>query len=397
MIYLDNNATTKPTPRVVEAMMPYLQECYFNASASIAVFSGADKPRRDAAIGMSELLNAEEPDCFFFTSGATESNNWVIFSVAKNNAGGRIIVSEIEHPSLAEPASELTSRGFDVVRLPVNQNGVVDLQALREALTKETILVSIMAANNETGVLQPLTEIGRMIREGSPAAIFHTDATQVVGKSAIDLQGDWEEVDMLSFSAHKFHGPKAIGGLYIRPGITLKPMLLGGGQEEGLRPGTTNTPGLAGLAIAAREAQLYPCESVATLRNEFERELCKNVPAVLIHGEEAPRLPNTSFFSLPGVLSSQAVDLLGAEGIYCATGSACSAGATQPSKTLLAMGIPYDVAKCAVRVSISKFTTRRELTELIRKLGQISNVGFAPERTHNEDKPTTAFAERHRM
>ena len=271
MIYLDNNATTQPTARVVEAMLPYLTECYFNASASTAAFTGADKPRCEAAAAMARLLNAEEPDCFTFTSGATESNNWVFSSFARGRKAGRVLVSAVEHASVSEPAAELARAGFEVVEVPVDAQGVVRLDALRDALREDTALVSIMAANNETGVLEPVAEIGRLIRELCPAALFHTDATQAVGKIPVDLQGDWQDVDLLSFSAHKFHGPKGIGGLYIRPGFAvLADILKGGGQESGLRSGTINTPALAGLALAIRRLRLKT-QAIRDLRVTFER------------------------------------------------------------------------------------------------------------------------------
>ena len=209
MIYLDNNATTKPYPQVVEAMLPYLTECYFNASASTAGYTGADKPRYAASSEMAKLLNAEAPEAFAFTSGATESNNWVFACCPRSRNGiSRYVISSVEHASVSEPARALSRRGFEIVEVKVDPDGVVDLEALRVALTSNTVLVSIMAANNETGVLQPIEEIGQLVRQYCPDAFFHTDATQAVGKLRINLQEEWAEVDLLSFSAHKFHGPK---------------------------------------------------------------------------------------------------------------------------------------------------------------------------------------------
>jgi cysteine desulfurase len=368
MIYLDNNATTQPTARVVEAMLPYLTECYFNASASTAAFTGADKPRREAAAAMTKLLNAEEPDCFIFTSGATEANNWVFSSFATGRKTGRILVSAIEHAAVAEPAAELARVGFEIVEVPVDAQGVVRLDALRNALRKDTAMVSIMAANNETGVLEPVAEIGRLIRELCPAALFHTDATQAVGKIPVDLQRDWPEVDLLSFSAHKFHGPKGIGGLYIRPGIDLEPMLMGGGQEFGLRSGTTNTPALAGLATAAAEAYELECWSIGEIRDQFETDLLLAFPGAVIHSNNTRRLPNTSFFSLPGFLSDQVVEALAVQGVLVGTGAACNAGAMQHSKTLQSMGVCHDVASSSVRVSLSRFSSLAHVTELLTRL-----------------------------
>ena len=371
MIYLDNNATTQPTARVVEAILPYLTECYFNASASTAAFTGADKPRSQAAAAMAKLLNAEESDCFTFTSGATESNNWVFSSFARGRKTGRILISAVEHASVSEPAAELARAGFQVVEVPVDAQGVVRLDALRDALREDTALVSIMAANNETGVLEPVAEIGRLIRERCPAALLHTDATQAVGKIPVDLQGDWQDVDLLSFSAHKFHGPKGIGGLYIRPGFELEPMLLGGGQERGLRSGTTNTPALAGLAAAASEACELKDQTIRDLRDTFETRLQHELPEAVIHSRNVPRLPNTSYFSLPGMLGEEMAGALATAGIIVGTGAACSAGAIQSSKTLRAMGVAHEIAVGGLRVSLSRSSTLQALTDLIVQLKAI--------------------------
>jgi cysteine desulfurase len=368
MIYLDNNATTQPTARVVEAMLPYMTECYFNASASTAGFTGADVPRYQASAAMAKLLNAEESDCFAFTSGATESNNWVFTSLAKTRKAGRILVSAIEHSSVSAPAAEMSRVGLKVVEIPVNNQGIIRLDALREALREDTALVSIMAANNETGVLEPVAEIGRLIRELCPAALFHTDATQAVCKMPIDLQGDWQDVDLLSFSAHKFHGPKGIGGLYVRPGIEVEPMITGGGQEYGLRAGTTNTPALAGVAAATANAFKYEHDSIGHLRDLFESLLLNEFPDAVIHSRDARRLSNTSCFSLPGISGENMVGLLAAAGIIVGTGSACSAGAIQPSKTLQSMGVNYLMVGGALRVSLSMFSKMDEMTELILQL-----------------------------
>ena len=387
MIYLDNNATTQPTTRVVEAMLPYLTECYFNASASTAAFTGADKPRREAAAAMARLLNAEEPDCFTFTSGATESNNWVFSSFARGRKAGRVLVSAVEHASVSEPAAELARAGFEVVEVPVDAQGVVRLDALRDALREDTALVSIMAANNETGVLEPVAEIGRLIRELCPAALFHTDATQAVGKLPVDLQREWQEVDLVSFSAHKFHGPKGIGGLYIRPALDLAPMILGGEQEKGLRSGTTNTPSLAGLAAAAREVRNLDCRETRALRDSLESKLQTVFPDLVIHSKNVHRLPNTTCFSLPLAQAEEVVGRLAEAGIIVGTGAACSAGALQPSKTLRAMGVSHEVASSTLRVSLSRFSTDGDIARLLKVLPTVqkkSSFGYSYASTSSE-------------
>jgi cysteine desulfurase len=242
---------------------------------------------------------------------------------------------------------------------------------MRDALKEDTALISIMAANNETGVLQPVAEIGRLIRERCPVALFHTDATQAVGKIPIDLQGEWQDVDLLSFSAHKFHGPKGIGGLYIRPGFEIEPMLLGGGQEHGLRSGTTNTPSLAGLAVAASEARDMNLYAIRELRDTFETCLQVEFPDIMIHSRTAPRLPNTSCFSLSGIIGEEIALALASNEIIVGTGAACSAGAIQSSKTLRSMGVAHEIAVGGLRVSLSRFSSHQETTNLIARLKAI--------------------------
>jgi cysteine desulfurase len=374
MIYLDNNATTQPSLRVSAATLRYLNECYFNASASSVAFTGADLPRRSAAAAICKLLNAEEPDCISFTSGATESNNWVFSSISKMHDGGTIVISAIEHASVYEPAAELSRRGFRVIDLPVNTQGIVRLDALRNALKEDTVLVSIIAANNETGVLEPISEIGHLIRQHRPSALFHTDATQAVAKIQIDLQNKWDEVDLVSFSAHKFHGPKGVGGLYLRPGIELPPLLLGGGQEAGRRSGTTNTPGLAGLAVAATDWIPFSVKAVAEVRDQFETELKARFPGVRIHSFGAPRLPNTSCFSLPGVVGEEVAEILAAQGIIVGTGSACTSGAMHPPRTLLAMQVDYEVARAALRISLNASTNSEQLSMLLHSLESVCQI-----------------------
>jgi cysteine desulfurase len=371
MIYLDNNATTQPSSSVIGAVMPYLQECYFSASASSSALTGADEPLIDASRAMVRLLNAEEPNCFVFTSGATESNNWIFLSLRKQQSAGRIIISAIEHPSIFEPANELANAGFEVIEIPVNADGVVSLDALTAAMSQDTLLVSVMAANNETGVLAPIGEIGRLIRKHCESAIFHTDATQGLGKIPIDLQKDWEEVDLLSFSAHKFHGPKGIGGLYLRPGMELYPMMLGGGQQNGRRSGTDNTPMLAGLALAASEALQLRAEEIRSLRDEFENKLSIAFPNSIIHSRSVQRLPNTSYFSIPGVDAEEVAVLLAGSGVIVGTGAACSSGSLEGSRTLRSMGVSANLASSALRISLSRFSTSDQLEDFLNSLADL--------------------------
>jgi cysteine desulfurase len=371
MIYFDNNATTQVSAEVLNAMLPFFTEHYMNSSSVAAAYFGADKPREQAASALTRLLKAEEPSCFTFTSGATESNNWVLGPIASSLSGKIVVISSIEHPSITEPAEALSKRGFTVRTVPVGEEGALRLDQLSDCLNSEVALVSIMAANNETGAIQPIPQIGKLIRERAPAAIFHTDATQAVGKITIDLCSEWEHVDLLSFSAHKFHGPKGIGGLYARPEIDLPPMLPGGGQESGRRSGTSNTPALAGLAVAADLARKADMRSVLTLRDDFETALHDRFDQVIFHGRSTLRLPNTSCFSLPGFAAEDLAEEFAARGIVIGTGSACSTGTLHPPKTLLAMGIEYGIAKAALRLSLSRMNTQEHLAQLLTELTEI--------------------------
>lgn len=353
-------------------MLQYLTTCFFNAAGPTGAFTGADSPRRDAAAAMRRLLNAEESDCFSFTSGATESNNWVLASATHEHTGGRVVISAIEHPSVAKAADTLRRNGVDVVEIPVDRNGIVQTDALAASLSESVHLVSIIAASNETGVIQPLKLIGQVIRERAPRALFHTDATQAIGKVPIDVMQEWPEVDFLTFSAHKFHGPKGVGGIYVRPGVTIEPMLRGGDQERGLRSGTTNTPGLAGLAAAALEADPGGTMScVAELRDQFEDELLSEVPSAIIHSRCASRLPNTSCFSIPGTVAENLAQALALDGIIVGIGSACSAGSLSPPKAVLALGVDYGVARGTLRVSLSAMTSQQDLRALLGSLKRL--------------------------
>jgi cysteine desulfurase len=352
---------------VIEAMARVSCEAYINPSSTVGTVVGTDRIRLQAAETMRQLVNAEEIDGFYFTSGATESNNWVMGPFARSSPSRTIIISDIEHPSVTAAAEVLMSEGFRILKTPVSGGGLLDLEELSQMLDGDVAIVSVMAANNETGVVQPMREIGRLIRTRSPGALFHSDATQTIGKMAIDLQGDWEDIDILSFSAHKFHGPKGIGGIYVRPGIAVRPFIHGGGQEGGLRSGTTNTPALAGLAVAAASARAT-IPFAPDLRDKFETELRMEFPSVVVHSVQAPRLPNTSCFSIPGIVASDIVYALADEQIVIGTGSACSAGAAKPPRTLLKMRVDYDLAASALRVSLGKFNCRADLSSLIAAL-----------------------------
>jgi cysteine desulfurase len=244
----------------------------------------------------------------------------------------------------------------------------VRIEELDRLLTEDTALVSIMAANNETGVLQPIQDIARLVKARNGSTLFHTDATQAVGKIPVDLCGSWQDVDILSFSAHKFHGPKGVGGLYARPEIELPPMILGGGQENGRRSGTVNTPALAGLAVAADLADLRAFSAVAELRDRLEETLLEKFPSVTVHSAAVSRLPNTSCFSIPSLSGDGVAETLAAKGVVVGTGAACSSGTLHPPKTLLAMGVQYSLARSAIRVSLSRDSTQQDVCRCLTEM-----------------------------
>lgn len=350
-------------------MLPYFSDCYFNASSLVSSHLGADRPRARAARALARALNAEDPSSIVFTSGATESNNWVFSSVAEAYSGP-FVISSVEHASVKAAAMRLKEHGREVREVPVNENGEVNVSALADLLDEDVCFVSIMATNNETGVINPINEIADIIRDRAPNALFHSDATQIMGKTPVDLQGDFGGVDLLSFSGHKFHGPKGVGGLYMRPGVELAALFVGGNQENGARAGTTNTPALAGLAAAAEEfVALCPADS--TLRDAFESGVPRIDPTAIIHGASARRLFNTSCLSFPGARGSDIVELLLSEGIVVGTGSACSASSLHPPETLLKMGIDYDIAGAAIRVSFSRFNSPDHVIELLDALTKV--------------------------
>ncbi len=367
VIYLDNNATTPLDERVLEAMLPYLREHFGNPSSSTHAYgwtagAAVDVAREElaAAIGAS-------PEEVFFTSGATEADNWILLGVLR--PGERLLISATEHEAILESARYLERCGVRVTVLPVDRFGVVDPETLREAITPETTLVSIMLANNETGTLNPVADLAEVAREsGVP---FHTDAAQAPGKVPVDVEK--LGVDLMSLSAHKCHGPKGIGALYVRRRprrgvrrVRPMPLLHGGGQERGLRSGTLNVPGIVGFgraATLAAEALPEESERTAKLRDKLWEGLSASVPDVHLNGHPAERLPNTLNVSFPGV---RAVDLLGTlADVAASSGSACASSRAKPSHVLRAMDLGEERALSSVRFSLSRFTTREEVERAV--------------------------------
>ena len=362
-IYLDYNATTPVDPRVLQAMLPYFSEVYGNPA------NGLHRQGRLAARAVDEArervadLIGAQPHEIIFTAGATESNNLAIEGLTRRADSGlptsprrRIVTTAVEHKAVLEPCRRLGREGWDVVVLPVDGDGVVDLVAAAEAIDDNTLLVSVQAANNEIGTIQPVAIIAALAH--ARGALVHCDAAQAVGKVAVDVAA--LDVDLLSVSAHKLYGPKGIGLLYVRGGprwLPLEPLSLGGGQEAGLRSGTSNVPGIVGFGQACALAQVALPEEgarLAGLRDQLEELLVNHVPKLAINGRAAPRLPNTSSAIFPNT-DADAL-LLNLPDLMLGTGSACTSGAVEPSHVLQAMGVSREAAYGTVRVSLGRYT-----------------------------------------
>lgn len=362
--FLDFNATTPVDPDVLSAMLPYFATEAGNASSTHAWGRRAAEAVEGARAQVADAIGAT-PGSLVFTSGATESDNLALVGLwraeSKNpHPKRRIITVATEHKAVLEVViSELAPNGADIVVLGVNRDGAIDLTELRDALRTPTLVVSVMAANNETGVLMPLRAIADIAHEAG--ALVHTDAAQVVGKAAFDVRE--VDVDLASFSAHKMYGPKGIGGLYLAGGVRLEPILRGGGHERGLRSGTANTPSIVGFGVAARLAKervRVDADRVEALRDHLWEQIARIIPGSLRNGPAAGVLPNTLNVRLPGI---DADDLLTATpSLGAATGSACTAGSPEPSHVLLAMGLTYDEARASLRFSLGRTTDDSDLS-----------------------------------
>lgn len=360
MIYLDYNATTPLEPRVKEEIIKAFEE-FGNPSSSHEFGKKAREIIESARNKVAELIGAS-PEEIIFTSGGTESNNLAIFGRALCYSSGHIITSSIEHPSVLNPCKQLLRMGYDVTFLPVNGQGMVDPDDVKKAIRKDTILVTIMHSNNETGVIQPVKEIAEILLErGIP---FHTDCAQSIGKVRVSVKD--MRVTMLTLAGHKFYAPKGIGALYIRRDFFIKPVLYGASHEKGLRPGTENTPYIAGLAKAS-EIISKEFDQISEHIHKVTKLLLQGlleIPSVKLNGEKAPRLPNTINVSIKGISADEFVGRLSNK-IAISTGSACHSGVKQPSHVLLAMGVCPEDALSSVRISTGKFTTPDEVTEAI--------------------------------
>jgi cysteine desulfurase len=359
MIYLDNNATTPVDPEVSDAVLSSLKRDLGNPSSIHLPGRKASESIEASRKCVADLLNcgAEE---ICFTSGGTESNNLAIMGTAMLHKKGHIITSCIEHPSVAAPCRHLESLGFDVTYVPVNSEGMVEPGSIERSLRKETFLISVMHSNNETGVIQPVDEIGSLARER--AITFHVDAAQSIGKMHFSASSP---VDLITVVSHKFYGPKGVGALYIRSDTRLKPIIFGAGHERGLRPGTENVAGIVGLGkacqIAARDIDLRVSHTTA-LRDLLFGRLKSALPDMILNGHETRRLPNTLNVRIPGVLSVDLVEAL-KDRVAVSSGSACHAGKPEPSRVLKNMGLSDEEALSSVRLSVGQDNTENEIEE----------------------------------
>ena len=370
-VYLDNNATTKVDEEVVKAMMPYFSDYYGNPFSLHLFGNETGLAVTEARQTIADLIKVK-PSEIIFTASGSEADNLAIRGIAKayKHRGKHIITSTIEHPAVKNTFIDLMEDGFEVTMVPVDENGVMILDEFKKALREDTILVSVMHANNEVGSFQPVEEIGKITKERK--IIFHVDAVQTMGK--VEIYPEKMGIDLLSFSGHKFHAPKGIGVLYKRDGVRFAKVITGGNQEGKRRPGTSNVPYIVGIAKALKMATENMKEEWVreeTLRNYFEDEVSKRIPEIKINGKGARRLPGTSSITFKYLEGESMLLNLSLKGIAVSSGSACSSDSLQPSHVLLAMGIPAEFAHGTLRFSLSKYTTKEEIDYTIESLVEI--------------------------
>ncbi len=358
-VYLDHNATTPLDSRVVEAMQPYLGECFGNAS-SPHYYGRQAQQALEASRALAAKMIGAKPDEIIFTSGGTESDNIALRGIAYHKGSGHIITSSVEHHAVLRTCDALAGEGFTVTFLPVDSRGVVDPDEVKRSIRRDTILISVMRANNETGVVEPIPEIGLIARErGIP---FHCDAVQAMGKIPVDV--DSLHADLLSLSAHKIYGPKGTGALFVKKGTTLSPLITGGHHEKGLRAGTENVPAIVGFAralqIAVDELDAYMTQ-VLHLRNKLESNMLRDIDGITVHGDGADRLPHTSCMGFAAVEAESILLHLDLKGIAASSGSACTTGEPEHSHVLTAMGVAPEIAQGTIRFSLGRENTEEEI------------------------------------
>lgn len=379
MVYFDNAATTKLDKNVLESMLPYLTDSYGNPSS---IYKLAQENRiaiENARSSIASIFNAK-PNEIYFTSGGTESDNWALKCIAQayQKKGKHIITSSIEHHAVLHSCKYLETQGFRVTYLSVDKDGLIDLEKLKESICDDTILISIIFANNEIGTIQPIEEIGEIAHEHN--IIFHTDAVQAVGSIAIDVEK--MNIDAMSLSAHKFYGPKGIGALYLHKNVKIIPFMDGGAQEFSKRGGTENVPGIIGMAKALEIAYENLDENnifLTKLRDKLIKNILENVPHCRLNGHRYKRLPNNVNISFEFIEGESLLLLLDSKGFFASSGSACTSGSLDPSHVLLAIGLPHEIAHGSLRITLGKYNTSKEvdlflaeLPEIIKKLRDMS-------------------------
>ncbi|OGO82763.1 MAG: cysteine desulfurase NifS [Clostridiales bacterium GWD2_32_19] len=368
VIYLDNSATTPVKKEVIDEMIPYFTEFYGNPSSLYKLSRDTKRKLEDARERVATLLGADKDEIYFTASG-TESDNWAIKQMARVNKkkGNHIITTKIEHHAVLHACEEMEKEGFEVTYLDVDSEGKISLDDLKESIKDTTVLITIMYANNEIGVIMPIAEIGKIAREKGIA--FHTDAVQAVGKLTIDVKK--ENIDMLSLSGHKFNGPKGIGALYVRKGIRINSFMHGGGQERGKRAGTENVPGIIGLTKAfevSTENREEKNKKVVELRDYLIERVLGEIQYSRLNGHRTDRLPNNANFCFRFIEGESLLLALDNFGICASSGSACTSGSLDPSHVLLAIGLPHEIAHGSLRLSLSDETTKEELDFTVEKL-----------------------------
>ncbi len=375
MIYLDNGATTRVLPEVFDAMAPYFLDMWGNPSSLHSHGRDAKPAVEQARKSVAALINAD-PSEIVFTSGGTESDNLAIKGTVmyKGKTKGHIITTRIEHHAVLEPCEYLKRFGFDVTVLPVSREGLVDPAEVEKAVRNDTVLITVMMANNEIGTVQPCREIGKIAKDRNIP--FHTDAVQAIGKMRIDVKAD--NIDLLSLSAHKFNGPKGIGALYVRKGTKIETVMHGGGQERGLRSSTENVPGIVGLGKASEIARRdldATASRMKALRDKMLKEVPATVPRAYVNGHMTKRLPNNAHFRFDFIEGEGLVLQLDFKGIAVSTGSACSTGSLEPSHVLLALGLTHEQAHGSLRVTLGRENTEEEVDYLLEVLpGVVSKL-----------------------
>jgi cysteine desulfurase len=378
-IYMDNNATTRVAPEVLEVMQPFLGDLYGNPSSAYTFGGKVARDIREAREQVASILGAS-PDEIIFTSCGSESDNTAIMSALSTGKDKmHIVTSRVEHPAVKVLCNELGKQGYRITEIPVDREGRLDMDRYKESLTPDTAIVSLMWANNETGVIFPVEEAALMAKERG--ILFHTDAVQAVGKISIDLQNS--AIDMLSISGHKLHAPKGVGVLYVRKGTKFSPFLIGGHQERGRRGGTENTASIIALGKACELATNRMEEEntrVKALRDRLEKDLLNRVPNSRVNGGGAERLPNTTNISFESIEGESILLLMDEFGICASSGSACTSGSLQPSHVLRAMGVPFTMAHGSVRFSLSVYNTEEEVDFVLDKVPPIIEKlrGFSP-------------------